>query len=451
MKFTDKRIKFIVGAVLIITVAYWGYDQWREVGAAKEVKQMTEKMVTYCVGRYLIDLPKDTEVNYGATRVDGVDIAFLEIDAKQPLFSERVKAREIELKEQKNRQGKVSLEQVDEFNPPSLSGKMFIYGRKQTTLTGDDDKPYIVENVAAQAWLRGPGVEYLLEAGTIDPDRIPNISRLARQLRPTPSNKIPTEPGFCIERGIILDPPGLDQNESIVLHFRLKKNPDVMGNLSIGVNGGDKLEETLLERDAKNDITQKYSSHFKSIFKGDRAINGIPGQEVSEKVRENNGTRAHSFMWDTVGKLNDVLAPSITLDIATGYGPPGKPLNSSLPDKAANDLWKIISGSIRLRPTGPAKISAAEPTPSEDSSAAKRLPIGTKVSSNSHCPQTGIWQCAADAPGITQHRQFITAGKPMPYGVTQQTANGVSGFFGRREDVTVDVAWSLIAYEKGST
>ena len=102
-------------------------------------------------------------------------------------------------------------------------------------------------------------------------------------------------------------------------------------------------------------------------------------------------------------------------------------------------------------PTGPAKTSAAEPTPSEDSSAAKRLPIGTKVSSNSHCPQTGIWQCAADAPGITQHRQFITAGKPMPYGVTQQAAKSVNGFFGRREDVTVDVAWTLIAYEKDAT
>ena len=63
MKLADKRIKYIAGAALIVTVAYWSYDQWREHDAAKEVKQMTEKMVTYCVGRYLIDLPKNTEVN----------------------------------------------------------------------------------------------------------------------------------------------------------------------------------------------------------------------------------------------------------------------------------------------------------------------------------------------------------------------------------------------------
>ena len=445
MKFTDKRIKFLVGALLIVTVAYWGYDQWREVGAAKEVKQMTEKMVTYCVGRYLIDLPKDTEVNYGATRIDGVDIAFLVIDAKQPLFDERLKVREDELKEQKNDLGKASLEQVEEFNPPSLTGKLLVYGRNQTTLTRKS-QPYIVENVFTQAWLRGPGVEYRLE-GELSPKWISNMARLARQLRPVPSTKIPTEPGFCIERGIILDPPGLDQHESIVMHFRLKKNPDVVGNLFIYTNG-DKLGETLLQRDAKNESYEQYALQIKPIFKGERVINDIPGQEVSIKFRETVGTSSHAFMWDARGKTNDVFAPTVTFDMDTGYGPPGKRLNSSLPDKAANDLWQKISGSIRLRPTGTAKTSAAEPTPSEDSSAAKRLPIGTKVSSNSHCPQTGIWQCAADAPGITQHRQFITVGQPMPYGVTQQAVKGVSGFFGRREDVTVDVAWTLAAYTK---
>ena len=365
MKLTDKRIKFIVGAALLISVAYWGYDQWREYGAAKEVKQMTEKMVTYCVGRYLIDLPKDTEVNYGATRIDGVDIAYLEIDAKQALFEERLKAREIELKEQKNDLGKVSLEQVEEINPPSLSGKLLVYGRNQTTLTRKS-QPYIVENVFTQAWLRGPGVEYRLE-GELDPTWIPNMSRLAHQLRPIPPNKIPTDPGFCIERGIILDPPGTDQNESIVLHFRLKKNPDIVGNLFI-TSIGSSPRETLLQRDAKVGLDVRVNS----IFKGDRTINGIPGQEVSEKVREMNGTKAHSFTWEAFGKPDDTFAPAISLDISTGYGPPGKPLNSSLPDKAANDLWQKISNSIRLRPTGPAKTSAAEPNPAADNGAAKR-------------------------------------------------------------------------------
>ncbi len=98
MKLTDKRLKFIAGAALLIAAAYWGHDQWREAHAGKEVKQMTEKMVTYCVGRYLIDLPQDAIVNYGATRINNIFISFIELDLKQPPFRERLKAREKELK-----------------------------------------------------------------------------------------------------------------------------------------------------------------------------------------------------------------------------------------------------------------------------------------------------------------------------------------------------------------
>ena len=448
MKFKDKRIKFIVGAVLIVTVAYWSYDQWREYGAAKEVKQMTEKMVTYCVGRYLIDLPKDTEVNYGATRIDGVDIAFLEIDAKQPLFDERLKAREDELKEQKNDLGKVSLEQVEEFNPPSLTGKLLVYGRNQTTLTRKS-QPYIVENIFTQAWLRGPGTEYRLE-GELDPDRASNMARLARQLRPAPPTKIPTEPGFCIERGIILDPPAPDQHESIVLHFRLKKNPDIVGNFFItSISSGPR--ETLLQRDAKAGLGAVLDARVSSIFKGDRTINGILGQEVSEKVHEMNGTRGHSFTWEAFGKPSDPFSPAISFDIATGYGPPGKPLNSSLPDKAANDLWQKISGSIRLRPTGPAKTSAAEPEPTDNPDTTKRLPLGTKVSSLRSCPESGIYECAADALGVTERRVFIAQGRPMPSAFVMSPKRGVSGLFGGEEQKEVELTWTLIAHKGDPT
>ena len=228
LKLKRKTIVLVAGVALLATAAVWGNNIRREISAGKEVKQMTEKMVTYCVGRYLIDLPQDTIVNYGRTRIDGADIAFLELDFKQPPFSERLKTREIELKGQTNDQGKASLERVVEFNH-SPSGKMFIYGREQMTLT-KGGKPYIVENVAVEAWLHATGLEYRIETAGISPKWVDNLVRLAGQLRPVAANKIPTDSGFCFERGIILDPPGPapDQIESIVLHFSLKKYPDVV-------------------------------------------------------------------------------------------------------------------------------------------------------------------------------------------------------------------------------
>ena len=79
-------------------------------------------------------------------------------------------------------------------------------------------------------------------------------------------------------------------------------------------------------------------------------------------------------------------------------------------------------------------------------SAPKRLPLKSKVTSAVNCPQSGHWECATDAPGITEHRRFIAAGQPMPYGITQRPAKGMSGLFGKQEDDTVELTWTLLAY-----
>jgi len=102
LKLKQKSIVLIAGVALLATAAVWGNNLRREISAGKEVKQMTEKMVTYCVGRYLIDLPQDTIVNYGATRINNIRISFIELDLKQPPFRDRLKAREDELKAEKN-------------------------------------------------------------------------------------------------------------------------------------------------------------------------------------------------------------------------------------------------------------------------------------------------------------------------------------------------------------
>jgi len=52
--------------------------------------------------------------------------------------------------------------------------------------------------------------------------------------------------------------------------------------------------------------------------------------------------------------MRDVLAPKITLELQTGKGRPGEPINSSLSDEAVAALWDKISSSIRLRPTSSA-------------------------------------------------------------------------------------------------
>lgn len=442
----NKRVLVIAAVVLITAIAFWINNMSRAHSARHEVRSMTNKMKTYCVGRYLIDLPEETEVNYGKTWIDGVDITYMERRPGEASFEERVNAKEQELKAQRNDLDQISLEQVDEIKQTHLSGKIFTYGRKQTTLKRDG-KPYVVENVAAEAWLYAPGVEYQFSSSLISPRRVSNMTRLASDLHPLRPNEIPTEPGFCFERGLIVGPPEPGQIESIVLHFRMKQFPDVVGNLSFHVNGGDKLNSGLLVRDKRASLGPQYDHLFTPIFKGERVINGIPGEEASEKVKELNGTRAHSFMWQSVGKLHNVDAPAISLDMDTGYGPPGKPLNSSLPDQAAIDLWKKISGTLRLRPTTTAKPST-QAGPSSDSGAAKRMPLGTQVSSLRSCPETGVYECSSDALGVARRRVYITLGRPMPSAFMPNPKTGISGVFGAQQQKEIETVWTLVSYDK---
>lgn len=139
--------------------------------------------------------------------------------------------------------------------------------------------------------------------------------------------------------------------------------------------------------------------------------------------------------------------PYIELELQTGRADKdGNEGKASLTDKQALALWDQILASLRPRPTNPAKTSTADPAPNDDNGAAKRLPLGTRVSSAANCPHSGMWQCAPDAPGVIQQLRLIEAGHPMPYGQTPAPKPGFSGLLGLKEDQPMEIVWTLVAY-----
>ena len=126
-------------------------------------------------------------------------------------------------------------------------------------------------------------------------------------------------------------------------------------------------------------------------------------------------------------------------------------IRPSLTDKQAIELFDAIVNSIRLRPTTPGKTSAAEPNPSDDSGAAKRLPLGTKVSSLRACPESGVYECPSDTPGVAERRLFIEQGRPMPAAFIAQSKRGITGLFGGQESKEVEIFWTLVAYGRGTS
>ncbi|MBI5751119.1 MAG: hypothetical protein HZA59_03095, partial [Hydrogenophilales bacterium] len=163
-----------------------------------------------------------------------------------------------------------------------------------------------------------------------------------------------------------------------------------------------------------------------------------------------HGFFTHHLVWDTQGKLDSAIEPAFYFELATGINPGAgvRHVRPTLTDQQAIKLFDTIVNSIRLRPTTPGKTSDAGNPNNPSPATPKRLPLKSKATSAVNCPQTGVWECAADAPGITEHRRFIEAGRPMPYGLTQRPVRGLGRFIGIQEDDAVEIAWTLVAYDK---
>ena len=194
---------------------------------------------------------------------------------------------------------------------------------------------------------------------------------------------------------------------------------------------------------------QDAAKQIRSLRKGKHPVSGIDAEEILDAYPTDGGGYSHHFRWEALGKPHSIKEPSIVIELETATADGGMLLaNSSLTDKQAIELFDAIVNSIRLRPTTPGKASAAEPNPTDDNGVTKRLPLGTKVSSLRACPESGIYECQADAPGVTEHRVFVAQGRPMPAAFVMNPKSGVAGLFGGKEQQEVDTTWTLVAYEQ---
>ena len=121
------------------------------------------------------------------------------------------------------------------------------------------------------------------------------------------------------------------------------------------------------------------------------------------------------------------------------------------------------SNTVTFTYTKPAKAGIQTPTPPVPAATTPdklndarepltpRLPLGTQVSSLRSCPESGVYECPADAPGVTERRIYISQGRPMPSAFITQPKSGVSGLFGSQEQQEVETTWTLVAYERDGT
>lgn len=395
-------------AVVSAALAAWA------VGAAQdryEVAKMTEKMKTVCVGRMLIDLPDEAEYRVYGARISGFNISAI---AETPeAFDVRVAKREAEIGAKPDRFGRnKNLEIVREVRTGSgMVGKLFLHGRsviEGTQLNGLKEESYRIEDVRLAAHLHADGISIEVSGKDFAPDAVEDLATLIAQIVANPPNRPPSEPGFCLDQAYVWDPLTAEQGERIVLTAGLPSRPDIEIRFDTMV-GTKPSGRGLLERAAASRARAGplVSARFTSLRAAPRTIGGLSGDELVERVLEENFSVIYGFEWEVSGTEDKVFIPAMNLMMKTGSGDDG-PVPSSLSQPAALALWDKISSSIRIRPS-------AAPAATAASSAS--APLGTRAYAGNLCPETGWWQCDEGGKGIGVlggRRQYIAQGQRMP-------------------------------------
>lgn len=385
----------------------------QRVYSGAEGKKMTEvinviKVRPVCVGRFLIDVPSDAEISYRSAFVSGWNISS-DLEETDEAFAVRLKQKEAELTAAKNEKGQISLERTKTIATGDVSGKVFVYGREWLYHL-ENGKRIDSEVVGLQADVRTNHVSFNFSGKIFKDTDAPELQQLATQVRSRNEDDIPSEPGFCFERGFLVEPLTAKQGEGVTMFVTLKNHPDV--SIALASYAGVAESNPLLERDAKGKETfsPEDRARFTRLRVGNRSVNGIIGQELIEKVAEHNGTTGHSFMWESLrNDKTSVFTPSLVFELSTGHGQSGEPVSSSLRDDAAIALWDRMLSSLRLRPTN----NAAAPVVPGPGTAK----LGSSAMAGSVCPQNGWWRCSDgdDRTGVSGGRlQYLRAGETVP-------------------------------------
>jgi hypothetical protein len=404
-----------VRVVLVVVSAFgvmlWTVDAVWSSQQPKEVTRMRKETKTFCVGRFLIDVPANAQVSIGKAAIDGFDIINFGAET-QDHFAERLKRREEEINAKTNEAGKKNMESILEVHQDHVRGRIFVFGFN-STYGFHGEKKIVYSGVAVNAYVNVAGTTFGFIANDYNPDETGKLTKLLAKFEPLNGRVIPSQPGFCLDGAFLRDPLTADQGERIVMFGGIPGHAD-MGFVLSTMAGTKRDAESLLVRHAANAAGTFGIMNVlvSTLLNGERDINGLSGEELAFKVRETNFSTGYSFQWEMQGEENNVLRPYVSLELQTGTNPEagGPPVQSTLSGESLGDLWRRMSSSLRLRPID-------TPAHAADTGEQPGLALGTLAWAGQPCQQSGWWQCSdgdAQLGVFGGDRQFLREGATMP-------------------------------------
>jgi hypothetical protein len=405
---------------------------------AKELPMNETK--TYCIGRFLVDLPADAQINgqdyrYMFGRVESEPT---ELDTKS--FDEMVARRANELRE------------TDEDKGRTLKGSVSAAPTARALVTSENI--FGSKNYGFEAYWLGDGTLFSLKTMDMDEDVFQGrvLPKLQDQLLPNlharHSDDTPSQPGFCLKDGFISNDGATRQFEDAAITFKFARWPGVW--VSVETTTVTKLgEPSLLQRIDGSRVWEAYKdvvSQVRTLRRGQRTINGRAGEEFLVTIPTDGGYRLHQFHWEAQGaEVGNGLQPTLTVELESGMTREnGVPVRPRLTDEQAVALFDAVTNSVRLRPVTGATVSDVQTPP--------KAPLGTLAQTGTPCPQTGWWTCPEAVTNEIEggRRQRFEAGTPMPVVKVLPKRSFIDRLSGRQPKHDVTTVWKLIEYDAGA-
>jgi len=434
------KINRFVNALIILTLCLSVNDCLaapNRSGKSPMTKDSTNKTTsagasTFCMGRFLIDVPFGSKLSGGNYKYNFMMIEPVKATTVAE-FEKVTETLESKLKVSNNKNTKQSM----------LLGSVRPEKSTRILASWKADFSTALISIDGYRWIDGSQFEFHADVGDDRQDSGVNRMRdaLAR-LRPRADSEVPVEPGYCFAGGFLAKSDW--ENEEAGVDIDIAGHPDAFVSVWIYPLASHKHDKPLLER--MGGLSQALGNLATSVHvlrKGNRQIGPYKGQEHLASAPNSGGMRGHAFVWETQGD-GTLDTPAIKIELTTGHqDDKGNPQKTTLTDQQAIKLWDEILNSFRLRPTGGSvKTSelSPEPTPS--------LPLGELVATGSVCPQTGWWQTSESGTIEGGRRKRFVAGEPMPDVVMLGESSVWQKLKGNRPSYRTATLWKLVGYDE---
>ncbi|WP_414441875.1 T6SS immunity protein Tli4 family protein [Burkholderia sp. 22PA0106] len=329
------------------------------------MNQLTQSLKTYCIGRYLIDMPDDA-LSRGDATIQGISFEAKRVTLDA--FSRELNAYELSLKSRKNRYGYRVL--YDYGRVPGLQNGRYFVALDDPDATSDSgrkieaykwDAGYsikiwtdAVDSINSEFEVRMKGAPYEMKNWKVNdvPEKKSLILSFAASVRGRSDDEIPQDPGVCFESGFL--PRKAAIGEDVSAFFALKSNTDVSFKLSTDTDLKELPKDTLLSRLPEiRALIRDPNTNGHIVRSGSVDINGIKAEELLLSGVTASRVPGHSFALQANAATSGAMSPYIGLDMSNGdcNNFTGNSIKqASLTEGEAVELWDRISRTLRPRP-----------------------------------------------------------------------------------------------------